>query len=572
MSGTFSAGGLITGLDSASLIASLMQLERQPILRMEDRLTLLEEQQTAVRTLRTTLQTLRNTTQDFRFDNVFSAFQSTASKPEVLTSSVTGSNPVTGSFAIDVTRLATATESVSSGSIGAAINAGAALDASGIATEITAGDFSINGVNFTIDPTTDSLNSVLADINASAAGVTATYDALTDKVTIANTTPGDASFINFGQASTATTNFLDVINVRGATQAAGVGGSTTAASTRNLGAVTTSEPLASANLAGGAVTAGTFSINGVAITVDPSTDTILGVISSINESEAGVTASYDTATDTVRVVSNTLGSPTIRFGSVGDTSNFLDLTNLDTAVQTAGVDAQFTVNGGPVQTRNTNNVTDAIGGISLNLLSIGTSTVTVSSDEDTIVEDIEGFVEQFNTALNEIRELVGAEGTLRGDSGIRSIETYLVSTIFAQVPGLSGDFESLIDIGISTGEDFNSELPLNITLDADKFREALKSDRSGVIALFSNDDENGVADQLFSFLDSSTRSGGFLHERARANGTIDQQIQSTNDQMDRLEERLLQRETRLRRQFTSLEQISAVYQNQAAALSRLGSF
>ena len=91
MSGTFSAGGLITALDSASLIASLMQLERQPILRMEDRLTLLEEQQTAVRTLRTTLQTLRNTTQDFRFDNVFSAFQSTASKPEVLTSSVTGS-------------------------------------------------------------------------------------------------------------------------------------------------------------------------------------------------------------------------------------------------------------------------------------------------------------------------------------------------------------------------------------------------------------------------------------------------------------------------------------------------
>jgi len=572
MSGTFSAGGLITGLDSATLIASLMQLERQPILRMEDRLTLLEEQQTAVRTLRTTLQTLRNTTQDFRFDNVFSAFQSTASKPEVLTSSVTGSNPVTGSFAIDVIRLATATESVSSGPIGAPVNAGAALDASGIATEITAGDFTINGVTFNVDPTTDSLNSILADINASAAGVTATYDALTDKVSIVNTTPGDASFINFGQSSTATSNFLDVINVRGATQAAGVGGSTTATSTRNLGAVTTSEPLASANLADGAVTAGTFSINGVAITVDPSTDTILGVISSINESEAGVTASYDTATDTIRVVSNTLGSPTIRFGSVGDTSNFLDLTNLDTAVQTAGVDAQFTVNGGPVQTRNTNTVTDAIGGISLDLLSVGTSTVTVSSDEDTIVEDIEAFVEQFNTALNEIRELVGAEGTLRGDSGIRSIETYLVNTIFAQVPGLSGDFESLIDIGISTGEDFNSELPLNITLDADKFREALKSDRSGVISLFSNDDENGIADQLFTFLDTATRSGGFLHERARENGTIDQQIQSTNDQIDRLEERLLQRETRLRRQFTALEQISAVYQNQAAALSSLGSF
>lgn len=572
MSGTFSAGGLITGLDSASLIASLMQIERQPILRMEDRLSQLEAQQTAVRTLRTTLQTLRNTAQDFRFNNIFNAFQTTSSTPEVLTSSVTGANPVTGSFAINVTRLATGTEAVSSAFIGAPINAGAALSSSGIATEITAGDFTINGVTFNVDPATDSLNTILSEINASAAGVTASYDAVTDKVTIANTAPGDASFINFGQSATATSNFLDVINVRSATQSAGVGGATTAVSTRNLGAVSTSASLATANFGGGSVTAGTFSINGVSISIDPSSEDLLSILGAINESEAGVTASYDTATDTVRVVSNTLGSPTIRFGGAGDTSNFLDLVNLDTAVQTAGADAQFTVNGGPVQTRNSNTVSDAIGGVNLNFLSLGTSTVTISSDEDAIVEEIQGFVEQFNTALNEIRELVGAEGALRGDGGIRSIETYLVNTIFTQVSGLGGEFESLLDIGISTGEDFNSEVPLNITLDADKFREALKSDRSSVISLFSNDDENGIADQLFTFIDSATRTGGFLHERARANGTIDQQIQSTNDQIDRLEERLLQREARLRRQFTSLEQISAVYQNQAAALSRLGSF
>jgi flagellar hook-associated protein 2 len=572
MSGTFSSGGLITGIDSATMIAQLMQIERRPVLRMQDRISALEEQQTAIRGVRTTLQTLRNRAQDFRFNNIFNAYQSTSSKPETLTSSVTGSAPVTGSFAINVTQLATATESVSSGFIGAAINTGAALNSSGIATDITAGDFTINGVTFTVDPTTDSLSSILAEINSSAAGVTATYDSVTDKVTFANTTPGDASFINFGSSSSNTSNFLEVINVRGATQSAGVGGSTTVSSTRNLGAVSTTEALSSANLAGGVVTAGTFSVNGVAITLDPSSDTILDVIGAINESDAGVTASYDTATDTVRVVSNTLGSPTIRFGSVGDTSNFLDLVNLDTAVQTAGVDAQFTVNGGPVQTRNTNSVSDAIGGVTLDLLSVGASTVTISSNEDAIVEDIQGFVEEFNTALNEIRDLVGSEGVLRGDGGIRSIETFLVGTMFSQVSGLSGDFQSMIDIGISSGEDFNSELPLNITLDEEKFRAALKSDRSGVVSIFANDAENGIADQLFTFLDEATKSTGFLNERVRANGTIDQQIQSSNDQIARLEERLTQRENRLRRQFTSLEQISAGYQSQAAALSRLGSF
>jgi flagellar hook-associated protein 2 len=571
MSGTFSSGGLITGIDSGTLIAQLMQIERRPVLRMEDRITALEAQQTAVRTLRTTLQTLRNTAQDFRFNNIFNAFQSTSSKPEVLTSSVTGSAPVTGSFAINVTQLATATEAVSSGHIGTPINTGVALNSSGITTDVTAGDFSINGVAFTVDPTTDTLASILADINGSAAGVTASYDVLTDKVTIANTTPGDASFINFGGTDSNTSNFLDIINVRGATQAAGMGGSTTVSSTRNLGAVSTTEALNSANV-GGTVTSGTFSVNGVAISIDPSSDTILDVIGAINESEAGVTASYDTATDTIRVVSSTLGSPTIRFGSVGDTSNFLDLVNLDTAVQTAGVDSQFTVNGGAVQTRNTNSVSDAIGGVTVELLSVGASTVTISSDEDAIVEDIQKFVEEFNAALNEVRSLVGPEGVLRGDGGIRSIETYLVGTMFSQISGLSGDFQSMIDLGISSGEDFNSDLPLNVTLDEEKFREALKDDRSGVISVFSNTAKNGIADQLFSFLDDATKTTGFLNERSKDNGTIDQQIQSSNDQIDRLEDRLLQRENRLRRQFTSLEQISAIYQNQAAALSRLGSF
>lgn len=572
MSGTFSSGGLITGIDSATLIAQLMQIERRPVLRMQDRISALQEQQTAIRGIRTTLQTLRNTAQDFRFNNVFNAYQSTSSKPEVLSSSVTGSAPVTGSFAINVTQLATATESVSSGFIGAPISTGVALNSSGIATEITAGNFSINGVTFAVNPSTNSLSTILANINASAAGVTATYDSVTDKVSIINSTPGDASFINFGGTDSNTSNFLEVLNLRGATQSAGVGGSTTVSSTRNLGAVSTTESLSAAHLAGGSVTSGTFSVNGVAITVDPSSDTILDVIGAINESEAGVTASYDTASDTIRVVSNTLGSPTIRFGSTGDTSNFLDLVNLDTAIQTAGVDAKFTVNGGAVQTRNTNSVSDAIGGVTLSFLSVGSSTVTISSDEDTIVEDIKGFVEQFNNALNEVRGLVGSEGVLRGDGGIRSIETFLVGTIFSQVSGLTGDYQSMIDLGISSGEDFNSELPLNITLDEEKFREALKSDRSGVVSIFSNSAKNGIADQLFTFLDDATKTSGFLNERARANGTLDQQIQSSNDQIDRLEERLTQREARLRRQFTSLEQISAGYQNQAAAISRLGRF
>lgn len=571
MSGTFSAGGLITGLDSESLIRSLMQIERQPILRIRDRIEDLEARQTAIRGLRTTLQNLRNSVQDFRLNDIFNSFASTSSTPEVATSSITSDAPVTGAFRINVQQLATATEAASGGFISAPINTAAALDSSGITRDITAGTFSINGVQFNVDPTTDTLDSVLNAINASSAGVTASYDSATDAVTIANTAAGDTSIINLGGADS-TSNFLAAINVASATQLPDGNGSTAVTSTRNLGAVDPTALLNSSNFGDGAVTTGTFSINGVAITVDPTSESLLDILGAINESEAGVTASYDSATDTIRVISDTLGSPTIRFGGAGDTSNFLDVVNLNTAVQTAGVDTQFTVNGGPVQTRNSNTVTDAISGVSLDLLSLGESTITVSPDDDATVEEINGFVTDFNAALGEVRNLVSASGTLQGDSSIRTVESFLLNNIFNQVGGLGGELESLLDIGLSSGENFNSEAGLSLVLDEDKFREALQSDRSNVKALFSNDNEDGIADVLFEYLDNITASGGFLNERAKANGTLDQQIQSSNDRIDSIEQRLVLRENRLRRQFTSLEQLSAVYQNQAAALSGLSRF
>lgn len=571
MGGSFSAGGLITGLDSESLIRQLIRIDSQPIFRLEDRATELAAQRDAVRSIRSTLLNFRNTLQDFQLNNIFDAYTSSTSKPEVLTSEVSSSSPVVGAFEINVLQLASATEARGSSFIGAPINTGSTLSASGITTEIEAGTFSINGVQFSVDPDTDSLTDILNTINASTAGVTATYDSGTDTVTFANDTAGDTGIINFGAAAD-DSNFLTALAVTQATQLPGGNGATAATSTRNLGAIRSTDSLNSNNFKDGAITAGTFSINGVSITLDPSSESLLDVLGAINESDAGVTASYDSSTDTIRVASDTLGSPTINFGRAGDTSNFLDVVNLDTAVQTAGDDTQFTVNGGATQTRNTNEVSDAISGVTLNFLSVGTSTVSVNSDNDAIVEEAGTFIDEFNEAVNAIRGATANEGTLRGDSGLTSINSFLISNVFSRVSGLNGDFQSLVDIGITSGEDFNAEAGLNLSLDEETFRNALRDGRANVQDLFSNEDGTGIADVLFGFLDEATKATGYLNARSKANGTIDQQIQSVNDQIDRIQDRLLQREERLRRQFTNLEQLSAVYQNQASALSGIGAF
>jgi flagellar hook-associated protein 2 len=570
MSGGFSAGGLITGLDSNTLIRQLMALERQPITRLNTRITALQSQRDAIRGLRTTLTTLRSRFQDFRLSGVFSAFKAASSEEKTLTAAIGFSNPVVGSFEVNVTQLASATVGQSSAVMGAAIAPGAALDSSGLTTAIQAGTFSINGVQFTVDPATDSLDTILANITASAAGVAASYDAGTDSVIIENTAPGDTSVINFG-AQGDTSNFLSAIAVTGATQSTGGSGSTTVSSTRHLGALDTTKTLSAASFANGAVTAGSFSINGVSISVDPDADSIIEVIERINSSDANVTASYDANSDTIRVVSNTLGSRGVRFGGAGDTSNFLAITNLAGATQTAGKDAQFTVNGGPVQTRNTNEVADAIGGVTLNLLSVGTSTVTVSSDDDKIVENIQALVTAYNEAVNQIRDLTANEGALRGDTGIRGISGFLQQNIFNRILSLGGDYKSLADIGFSTGKDFEASATQNLSLDADALREALRKDRANVRDLFSNSAGTGIADALFNYTDEITRVTGFLNERAKSNGTLDAQVRGLNDQIDRMEDRLAQREERLRRQFSRLEQLSAGFQNQNSALSGLRS-
>ncbi|HUW60793.1 MAG TPA: flagellar filament capping protein FliD [Candidatus Bathyarchaeia archaeon] len=567
MASGFSVGGLITGLDSNTIITQLMQIERQPITRIEGNKTALEKQKEAIKTLRTQLMTLRNRAQDFRLNLVFGKFKAATSEEDVMGVELSGA-PVTGSYSIQVIQLASATVARSSAIMGQPIDANVSIDTSGITTTVNAGTFSINGVGFTVDPSTQSLSQILTEITNSAAGVNATYDPVTDRVTLENKTADDTSIINLG-ATGDTSNFLTAINIKSANQSTGATGATTVTSSVNLGAVNPALHLNEARFANGAVTAGTFLVNGIEITVDPATDSLSDVVQRITDSDAGVSASYDSATDTIQLVSKSLGSRTIAL--TAGTSNFLAITNLAAAVQTVGNDSQFSVNGGPVQTRNTNQVTDAIGGVTLRLLSAGATTVTVSSDDDSIVESVKTFLETLNESVTQIEGLVKTEGDLENDGTIQAIQMYMREIIFSQVSGISGSYMSLLDVGISTGSSFDSTATAKFELDEAKFKAALLEDRGNVKDLFNNTGGTGIADSLYAYLDETTRVNGFLNSRSKSNGSIDTQIRNLNDQIDRLEERVASKETRLRRQFSRLEQMSLTFQVQGASISSLSS-
>lgn len=132
-----------------------------------------------------------------------------------------------------------------------------------------------------------------------------------------------------------------------------------------------------------AVTTGYITINGVQINIDPSTQSLNDVISAINNSSAGVTASYDSTNDKLVLTGN--GSAVINVGSPTDTSDFLQAMYLDNAPQILDANGNTTVSStvhlGAISTSSTLSSLDInSGNISINGIQIAVdSTQTLDS-------------------------------------------------------------------------------------------------------------------------------------------------------------------------------------------------
>jgi AGCS family alanine or glycine:cation symporter len=83
--------------------------------------------------------------------------------------------------------------------------------------EVNPGPITINGAALTIDPDAQSFNEVLSAINASDAGVTASYDPETRIVTLTRTDPTDTAPIELGSPADRS-NFLAVLRLMNANQ------------------------------------------------------------------------------------------------------------------------------------------------------------------------------------------------------------------------------------------------------------------------------------------------------------------------------------------------------------------
>jgi len=193
-------------------------------------------------------------------------------------------------------------------------------------TSVTAGTFDVNGttINVLAD---DTINTVLDRINASGAGVVATFDAGTESISLTRTQLGSEHDITVGND---TSGFLAATKLDTAVAVPGRDGGweDIIADVPQLNHIAT----------------GTAYVNGVGINVDVDADSLQDVVDRINTAGAGVVASISEDGERIAMVSTDRKAPFEL--DDGDTNLFSEL-NLDVGVHKGrtrpGVDRELMI-------------------------------------------------------------------------------------------------------------------------------------------------------------------------------------------------------------------------------------
>jgi flagellar hook-associated protein 2 len=274
---------------------------------------------------------------------------------------------------------------------------------------------------------------------------------------------------------------------------------------------------------------GSFSVNGGTVSYDTATDTLTTLADKIKAlGVSGLSAGVVTVADangksTQRLqVTGASGAPT--FGS--DTNGLLQMTGIlqqeaatssmdETAakVLSTAKDSQFTLDGLAVR-RAGNTVSDALAGVTLNLLKEGmgaTTTLTLSRDTQTAVDAVGKFVSAYNDAKGKIKaQSTYAPGTdasatppLFGDWTLQQIGDDLASAISRTMTGLPAGFGSLRDIGIKL------ETSGALSVDNAALAAAVQKDPGSIAKLFSTFGQASNAAVSFVSAKSETKEGTY---------------------------------------------------------------
>ncbi len=235
----------------------------------------------------------------------------------------------------------------------------------------------------------------------------------------------------------------------------------------------------------------------------------------------------------------------------GDAS-LADLSTNLTQTQSAG-DALIELDGFEASS-STNSFEGIVQDITIDVKKIHTvgetDSLSVALDTNSTKSLISAFVEAFNAFVDVNKQLGSADknepGLLLGDYTLRQANSQIRSLISTPNTDITGSFNSLSSLGITTTQDGKLEID-NDTLDS-----AIQSDFEQFGELFSG--ESGFATQLKSLVDNYTGTGGIITTREQS---LNERLTKITDDRLSLERRIESLTLRLTQQFASMDAIVA---------------
>jgi flagellar hook-associated protein 2 len=216
-------------------------------------------------------------------------------------------------------------------------------------------------------------------------------------------------------------------------------------------------------------------------------------------------------------------------------------------------------------TSSTNQLTNVIKGVTIDLHSAGSQPVSlsVSDNPDAVLTELKKFADSFNGLVDRLHELTkfdagtNTKGTLLGESTVQQVESELYAAVQVIVSGI-GQYRILSDVGVKTISGAKLEI------DEEKFKAAYAKDPDAVKNLFVTADK-GVGAVLEKRINKLIDPVNGLI--TRQNSAIDQKTEQFQDRIEQLDKQIEAKRARLEKQFANLEAVLANLQSQQSALN-----
>ncbi len=428
--------------------------------------------------------------------------------------------------------------------------------AGGYSVSTAASSFTINGATVAIS-SGESLTDIVNSISTATHGqVVGTLSGTTGAFSLTLTAASGGS-INLGSD---TGTFLSQMHLSGASQYA-------VKSSSKVGAIVPSNTLAASNITS---TTGAFTVNGVTLNYDSSTDTLSTILGKINNSSAGVTASYDTVGNRIVLANNLTGNTGISVSDLngGNLMSKLNLTSTSSSLS-LGRNALFSVNGGSTISSASNTLdgsTFGAAGMSLTVNSLGTQTIQAATNPTNILTAINTLITAYNKLQTDIEtdtlvtkdaNGVATPALLSSNYEVYNWGRNIENTVFNAGSGLSGTIKSLANMGIGfTG----TSRQLSI-VDQSKLNQALTQKTSDVAEFFENATTGFGA--VNNVVISTMTSASTEHD------SLSTQSTSIGNQITLLQAQLTTQQAQLEKQFSAMESAYSKYQTQLSAINSL---